>query len=168
MNTRKGYRLLIVVLFFAFISLISRSIIYLVLSVAMATMILFLLSGAKKNEKVKTEKQQVSVVVEEQNNILSRFLWIVFMIGGLVLGYGSLFFTEETFIHQLIPMPDKFVAYMLVILGFCMILSSLYFLIKQFLYVGGSKTVQVIYCTFCGTKNDKKHSFCSSCGKPLS
>ncbi|UTW69690.1 hypothetical protein KHA80_00870 [Anaerobacillus sp. HL2] len=120
----------------------------------MATMILFLLSGAKKNEIVKTEKQQVNIVVEEQNNLLSRFLWIVLMIGGLVLGYGSLFFTEETFIHQLIPMPDKFVAYMLVILGFCMI-SSLYFLSKQLLYVGGSKTVQVIYCSFCGRKNDK-------------
>ncbi|WP_078596847.1 hypothetical protein [Evansella clarkii] len=51
MNRKKGYRLLALFLFIAFISLISRSIIYLILSTVVAVSIILLLSADRKNRK---------------------------------------------------------------------------------------------------------------------
>jgi uncharacterized membrane protein len=131
MNRRKGFKLLIVVLFFAFISLISRSIIYLILSVAIASIILFLLSGDRKNRKV-TDITQKNVPKKDVNKGLNTFLFVIAIFGGLILGYGSLFFMNETIFHHWITLPDQLiVALVLIFLGFGILLSSLFFIIKE-------------------------------------
>lgn len=171
MDTRKGYKMLVVVLFFAFISLISRSIIYLVLSVAIATMILFLL-GSNKN-KIKQGRKVEKVVVKEKNKLLQIFMLVIAISGGLILGYGSLFFMEETIFHQYLSLPKQtYIAVLLIVFGFTTVLFSLFFIIKAELGIVSNKGQKKyidssIYCGFCGTENNEKHTFCCSCGKQL-
>lgn len=164
MNTRKAFRMLIVALFFIFVSLISRSIIYLVLSVAIATIIIFLLSSNKKVGKVDNVKQQMDMI-EIKNKRFALFLWIMLVVGAMVLGYGSLFFTENTFFHQFLPLPEQLlVAILLTVLGFCLVLGSLYFLIRESLNVNAQT---VISCEHCGARNNHSHLYCHSCGEKI-
>lgn len=173
MNTRKGYKMLVMALFVAFISLISRSIIYLVLSVAIASIIIFLLSNDKKARKMQTGKQ-TAVIVKESNKKLTTFLWATTIFGGLSLGYGSLFFTTETVFHQIIPLPDQhYSAMIFVSVGFSAVLASLYFLLREGLTTVTNKKVKqvsattTVYCGQCGEQNNGNYAFCSSCGQKL-
>jgi uncharacterized membrane protein YedE/YeeE len=173
-NTRKAYRMLVVVLFFAFVSLISRSIIYLILSVAIATMIMFLLSSAKKTRNQQGLKNNQTVGKKDQNIRLHKFFIGTTVIGALILGYGSLFFAETTFFHQLVTVPNQlYVAIVIIFAGFSIVLISLYFIIREMLGVNvknnkGTQSKQSIYCGNCGTKNNPDHTYCSSCGTEIS
>jgi hypothetical protein len=172
-NTRKAYRMLVVVLFFAFVSLISRSIIYLILSVAIATMIMFLLSSAKKTRNQQGAKINQTVVDNDHDIRLHKFLIGTSVIGVLMLGYGSLFFAETTFFHQLVTIPNQlYVAIVIIIAGFSIVLISLYFIIREMLGVNVrnskvSQRKQSLYCGNCGAKNNPDHTYCSSCGTEL-
>ncbi|WNF38118.1 hypothetical protein RJD24_06740 [Bacillaceae bacterium IKA-2] len=171
MNTRKGYKMLIMALFVAFISLISRSIIYLILSVAIAAIIIFLLSSDKKARKAQPGKQ-TAVMAKEANKKLITLLWVTTIFGGLSLGYGALFFTSETVFHQIIPLPDQHYSAMIFIsVGFSGVLASIYFLLREGLTVT-KKAKQVsatspVFCGHCGQQNNGSHAFCSSCGQKL-
>ncbi|OIJ15753.1 hypothetical protein BKP35_01820 [Anaerobacillus arseniciselenatis] len=163
MNTRKAYRMLIVALFFIFISLISRSIIYLVLSVAIATMIIFLLSSNKKLKSDGNEKKQTEII-EVQNRRLSSFLWVAVVIGALLLGYGSLYFTENTIFHQYVPLPEQVMtAISLTTIGAGVTLTSLFFIIRESLVVKQN----VIICQQCKAGNNGNHLYCHSCGQKI-
>lgn len=172
MNTRKGYKMLVVALFVAFISLISRSIIYLVLSVAIASIIIFLLSSDKKARKKQVGKEAVGIG-KESNKKLTIFLWITTITGGLSLGYGSLFYTTETLLHQIIPLPDQFSkAIIFICVGFSIALGSIYFLLREGLTTTNRKRTKTsattaVYCGNCGEKNNDTQAYCSSCGQPL-
>lgn len=172
MDTRKGYKMLITVLFFAFISLISRSIIYLVLSVTIATMIIFLLSSNKKAKKMQAGKQNKDNS-KESNKKLNITLWATTIIGVLALGYGLLLFTTDTIFHQILPMPEEFfIAIIFIIVGFSVFLSSLYFLLRQSLTVNTTKAKQLsvktdAVCSHCGDQNNRNHAYCSNCGQQL-
>lgn len=172
MNTRKGYKMLVVTLFVAFISLISRSIIYLVLSVAIASIIIFLLSSDKKARKRQVGKQ-AAVIEKESNKRLTTFLWATTIVGGLSLGYGSLFFTTETFVHQIIPFPNQLISAIIFIsVGFSAVLGSIYFLLREGLMITNKKATKMsattaVYCSHCREQNNSNHTYCSSCGQPL-
>lgn len=168
MNTRKGYQMLVVVLFFAFISLISRSIVYLVLSIAIATIIVFLLSSNKKKMK---GAAAVSHPVEIQGkNKLQGILLFVAAVGLLLTGYGVLYFTENPFFRG-VPLPkESYIAVLIILGGFLIVLISLYLVIKRYLAVGANieANEEIIYCGNCRQKNDRHHTYCSKCGKKLS
>nr|WP_261179236.1 hypothetical protein [Anaerobacillus sp. CMMVII] len=140
MDTKKAYRMLIVVLFFAFVSLISRSIIYLVLSVAIATMIIFLLSSAKK-VKNGTSQQGRKQQSNDQNVALHKFLLVTTVIGGLIIGYGSLYLPRIRFFQQFITVPEQYyIAILIIIAGFTIVLFSLYFILREMLFSNKTKT----------------------------
>lgn len=174
MNTRKAYRMLVVVLFFAFVSLISRSIIYLILSVAIATMIIFLLSSAKKARIEHGENyKQIDSLSKDQNIGLHKFLIVTTVIGGLILGYGSLFFAENSIFHQFVTIPEQlYLAILIIIAGFIIVLTSLYYIILELLGGGTPNKKRIpdaktIFCGHCGAKNKADHTYCSSCGTEL-
>lgn len=131
MNTRKAYRMLIVVLFFAFISLISRSIVYLILSVVIATIIVFLLSNAKKKDNKNSVEQQTEVTKKKRNSFIG-ILSVIMGVGVLLVGYGSLYFWEKPNFLQLIPLPEQLVTVMILFaVGCLVVLGCLYFMIKE-------------------------------------
>ncbi|RXJ04046.1 hypothetical protein DS745_01260 [Anaerobacillus alkaliphilus] len=166
MDTKKAYRMLVVVLFFAFISLISRSIIYLVLSVAIATMIVFLLSSAKKAKREQGVQTSSTKASGDQDIRLHKFLIVTTVIGALMIGYGSLFFTENPYFQQFISIPTQFpLAILIMIGGFGIALSSLYFIIREMLSTGAEKSGD--RCEFCRAKNNPEHRYCFKCGKQL-
>lgn len=167
MNFRKAYQMLIVVLFFAFISLISRSIIYLILSVAIATMIISLISNAKKTgrfqNKVVGEKNKA-----DENIRLHKFLLITTIVGAFIIGYGSLYFKQDSIFHQLITVPTElYLAVIVIIAGFIIVLGSLYFIIVEMLSTTVEKKQQRNNHCQCGAKINSNHTFCPSCGQAL-
>lgn len=168
MNTRKAYQMLVVVLFFAFISLISRSIIYLILSVAIAIMIISLLTNAKKMRSTYGVPSQKHHVEKDQNISLHKFLVVTAVMGGVLIGYGSLAFKENSIFHQLITVPkESYIAIPIIIAGFVIGLSSLYFIIREMLSDGIQNGNSAQFCGECSTKAKKNHNYCHKCGAEL-
>ncbi|OIJ14739.1 hypothetical protein BKP37_07095 [Anaerobacillus alkalilacustris] len=133
MNTRKAYRMLIVVLFFAFISLISRSIVYLILSVLIATIIIFLLGNAKKKDKV-NNVIHTSLAPKDKGNLLVKILLVVMAVGFLLIAYGALYFIEAPYFLQIIPLPEQYLTVIAILaVGCFVIVGSLYYFIKELL-----------------------------------
>ncbi|UTR09697.1 hypothetical protein MM300_17635 [Evansella sp. LMS18] len=89
MNRKKGYRLLALFLFIAFISLISRSLIYLVLSTVVAVSIILLLSADRKNRR-----DAGNLRIQEEDKVSERglsgaFVPALFLITGIIMAtYG--------------------------------------------------------------------------------
>ncbi len=163
MNTKKAYQMLVVVLFFAFVSLISRSIIYLILSVAIATMILSLLKNAKKATDGQLAAKKT---LANQDIKLHKFLIVTTIVGALMIGYGSLYYSDNSIFEQLISTPTHLYTAILIICGgFFIVLSSLYFIIREILVA--DKGTSNHFCEHCGTKNKSKHLYCSNCGERL-
>ncbi|MBB5173638.1 hypothetical protein [Texcoconibacillus texcoconensis] len=103
MNRMKGYRVLIFTLFLAFISLISRSIIYLTIALIVAAMVVYLLSQDKKH-RYKTKSEQVKKPNHKSNSSEPFPLrFVVVVVGGIVLTiYGITgYFGIDTFFEEM-------------------------------------------------------------------
>ncbi|MBU9711314.1 hypothetical protein [Evansella tamaricis] len=100
MNRIKSYRIATLLLFFAFISLISRSIIYLILSLTVAFLIIILLSKEKKRKGDEPPRPRV----KEKDMQRTMYLFPIFFtgIGFLMLSYGASGILDyNTVYHQL-------------------------------------------------------------------
>ncbi|MBU9722098.1 MULTISPECIES: hypothetical protein [Bacillaceae] len=142
MNRSKSYRILILLLFFAFISLVSRSIIYLVFSLAVAFLIILLLSRDKKvqhrrqEENIRTESEDnVGGEKKHQSNKHIIIPIIIAFIGFLIVYYGySGYHDMESIYHKVGWVTgDESTSLLLfsIVLGVFLLIYGLY----QFLYV---------------------------------
>ncbi|PYZ94584.1 hypothetical protein CR194_03365 [Salipaludibacillus keqinensis] len=146
MNRGKSYRILIIVLFFAFVSLLSRSLVYLVISLTIAVLIIVLLSRDVKqrernNREVKntipnTETSKDQFAVERTTKIADYSLAGIFLVLGVLMGsYGLTgFFEIEGIFHQLGWMTEEsFVIIVFIVVGMLLILYGLSILLKRWL-----------------------------------
>ncbi|MCD8508598.1 MAG: hypothetical protein LRY73_00915 [Bacillus sp. (in: Bacteria)] len=134
MNRSKSYRLLIILLFIAFISLISRSLIYLIISITIAFIIILLLSKDKArrlsdaSEKIIVEEPQV---IKKKNQLST---YIVLSLGVILLSYGIAgYFHTQSIFNDMGILNDPFLHTLAIIIGGIMTLSSFVFLLKKYL-----------------------------------
>ncbi|WP_280768143.1 hypothetical protein [Salipaludibacillus daqingensis] len=145
MNRGKSYRILIVLLFFAFISLISRSIIYLVISLTIAVLIIVLLSRDVKDRERRKQINTISKSSAKNHTVNvsggmtlndSLTFPILFFISGLIMasfGFTGYFQVEGVF-HQLGWMTDEvFVQLVFLIVGILLILYGFTVILKKWL-----------------------------------
>lgn len=147
MNRGKSYRILITFLFFAFISLISRSLIYLVISLTIAVLIIVLLSrDVKEKESLKQSMRNgvsTSGIAGQANsgslkNASSTALTfpVLFLITGAIMttfGFTGYFDIQGVF-HYLGWMTDEtFVLLVFLIVGLFLLLYGATSLLKKWL-----------------------------------
>lgn len=139
MNRGKSYRILIAFLFFAFISLISRSLIYLVISLTIAILIIILLSkDVKERERQKQLKPQdktVKLAAESSSSTAITFPVLFFIAGTIMASFGFTgYFEVEGIFHYLGWMTDEtFVLLVFLIVGILLILYGFTAILKKWL-----------------------------------
>ena len=109
MNRGKSYRILAVIMFIAFISLISRSIIYLILSLTIGVIIITLLKNDNKDKEKASSQPVNNKGAVEKTGLLKRFLpYILLLSGSIMLAYGlGGLFALNTMFHQTDVMTDS-------------------------------------------------------------
>lgn len=138
MNRGKSYRLLIILLFFAFISLISRSLIYLIISLTIAFIIVVLLSKDKtqKLRQQSSEKiilEDVSKPEKRGSQVLS---FILLSLGVFLLAYGITGYLQvQSLFNDVVYLNDPFLHILAIIVGGMLTLYSFVALIKKYLEV---------------------------------
>ncbi|AOM82874.1 hypothetical protein [Salisediminibacterium beveridgei] len=139
MNRPKSYRLLLVVLFIVFVSMISRSILYLVISMTVAVIIIFLLS---KDMKSKTsdrsdDRRSPNTSAETYQDTIDKgiFPMALTLLGAVAIFYGfSGIFTTESLFHATDLMTnDVFVQYFFFILGLTLFIYGSSLMLKRYL-----------------------------------
>lgn len=135
MNRSKSYRLLIVLLFFAFISLISRSLIYLIISLTIAILIILLLSKdiRKKGSTTRVGKETPPTEGKPQKGQITNF---ILLIGGIVLiayGITGYFHTGSTFAQFGLMINDPFLLILAMAIGGLITIYSFIVLLKKYL-----------------------------------
>ncbi|ADH99566.1 hypothetical protein [Salisediminibacterium selenitireducens] len=124
MNRAKSYKLLLVVLFVLFVSLISRSILYLAVSMTVAVIIIVLLTRDMKQKPVQSGKSSAEYndtnrSIEKKNRESAFFPLMLTVFGATALLYGfSGVFTTDSIFHSLDLMTDEaFVMYFFFLFG---------------------------------------------------
>lgn len=139
MNRPKSYRLLLVVLFIVFVSMISRSILYLVISMTVAVIIIFLLSKDMKLKSGVPKKDQSTPTVtgdeyqvKEGKGIYSIALTLLGAVA-IFYGFSGIFTTDSLFHATDLMTDDAFVQYFFFILGLTLFIYGSSLLLKQYL-----------------------------------
>ncbi|SER41900.1 hypothetical protein [Salipaludibacillus aurantiacus] len=112
MNRAKSYRILIILLFFAFVSLLSRSLVYLVISITIAVLIVVLLSRDVKDRERRNDEKSLenragkgkgSYEKKDSGSPFSYVFPILFLASGaLMASYGFTgYFEIEGIFHKL-------------------------------------------------------------------
>ncbi|SES32474.1 hypothetical protein SAMN05444126_1344 [Salisediminibacterium halotolerans] len=141
LNRPKGYKLLIISLFLVFISLVSRSLIYMGISISVAAAIAFLLtkdtSERRKpamNEQ-KHQSQEDGKEVKKTAGNVSIIGWL-FLLTGIAMAFygGAGLFSDEHLLHRTeIMTDDLFALYTFFVLGIFASFYGLYQIIFQYL-----------------------------------
>ncbi|MCE7793209.1 hypothetical protein K8O68_12350 [Salipaludibacillus sp. CUR1] len=145
MNRAKSYRILIILLFFAFVSLLSRSLVYLVISITIAVLIIVLLSRDVKERERRSDEKSLGNMAGKGNGshekkdtgspLLYVFPILFLALGALMASYGfSGYFDLEGIFHKLGWMsPEPFVHIVFLLVGILLGLYGLTALLKKWL-----------------------------------
>lgn len=140
MNRAKSYKLLLVVLFVLFVSLISRSILYLAISMTVAVIIIVLLTRDMKQKPIqsgknRTESNDTGRSKEEKNHSTAFFPLMLTVFGAIALLYGfSGVFTTDSIFHSLDLMTDEvFVMYFFFLFGVTIFIYGLTLMLNHYL-----------------------------------
>lgn len=138
MNRAKSYKLLLVVLFILFVSLISRSILYLAVSMTVAVIIIALLTKdiKQKPEKSNSNGQEQSIDQNANKNDESAFFPVLLTcFGAVALFYGfSGVFTSDSMFHAMDVMTDEaFIIYFFFLFGVTVFIYGVTLMLKHYL-----------------------------------
>ena|SRR5690554_2819421 len=137
MNRGKSYRVLAVMLLIAFISLISRSLIYLVISLTIAVIIIMLLS-----KDVKERQTAAQQTIHEKSSVhgkkrrLGMAIPIVFSLLGVIMasyGLTGIFELETIFTQLDMMVEESFILISSIVIGILLALYGLTLTIKKWL-----------------------------------
>ncbi|WP_416149788.1 hypothetical protein ACM26V_01960 [Salipaludibacillus sp. HK11] len=128
MNRGKSYRILSVILIFAFVSLISRSIIYLVISLTIAVLIIVLLSrDVKERERLKKNNNEMGRSISNKSGHQSAvstststmiFPILLFIVGAILVIFGfNGYFEVEGVFHRLGWMENEHFVFLVFLIG---------------------------------------------------
>lgn len=142
LNRPKSYKLLIISLFILFISLVSRSLIYMGISITVAAAIIFLLTKDMKEKREhhgSSNENRLSEKEEKRRATAGKFSsfgLIVMLLGASMIFYGGVgLFTQDHFLYQTGIMSEQpFVLYTFFILGAVLLFYGVYQIIFQYLY----------------------------------
>ncbi|MFA9556219.1 hypothetical protein ACERII_02765 [Evansella sp. AB-rgal1] len=126
MNRGKSYRVLTVIFFIAFISFITRSLLYLFFSVIMAFIIIILLrkdaSKRKRETPIFSNRRQ-----NDKSSNYSLVTMIIFIIGLFMLLYGfsGVFLSDNLFRTMGVMVEELFVHILFLLIGLFLTIYSL-------------------------------------------
>lgn len=135
MNRGKGYRLLALLLIIAFISLISRTISWLILSLTIAIIVISLLAKDLKDRKNGQQLYETKSKEQKRKN-KEFFIPFTFLIIGIMMtsyGLTGLFNVESIFVHFHLMVEEPFVLIASVLIGLLLSIYGLTLALKKWL-----------------------------------
>jgi len=137
MNRGKSYRVLALMLLIAFISLISRSLIYLMISLTIAVIIIMLLSKDVKERQTSSQQQTMHEKhVGQAKKRKGIFLPIGFsLLGVIMISYGltGIFELETIFTQLNLMVEESFILISSIVIGIILALYGLTLTVKKWL-----------------------------------